>query len=190
MDSIREACASVDPVIDRSRRTGSERPASPSVGMGLLKIGEDRMRAFQLVSTLATHEALAAGHREITVAHLLLGLARASEVSGRAGQDFMPLRRELDLLGIEPGLFRSRLRALTSRGGVRSPRSEVRPSASCREIMERAQRTAAILGTPVGPEHLLRAAIMSLAGDSAPDPGPSSRSSEFEVRGPDVPSEL
>lgn len=151
---------------------------------------EDPLGAIELILNLAAREVAAAGHPEISVAHLLLGLARASEPIGSEQLALVALRREFELLGIDPRRFRGRLRALLGRGPVAWAGGQVHRSPACRDVFERAKTTAAILGTPFGPEHLLRAALISLGEGGEIRALESARGAKAAGAGADVPDEL
>jgi hypothetical protein len=68
----------------------------------------------ELVLRLAAQEAVAAGYREITPAHLLIALSRASEddTSDIPTAISRALRSEFEHLGLAPRQFRRRLRVV------------------------------------------------------------------------------
>jgi cell division protease FtsH len=112
-----------------------------------------------LILRLAAQEALAAGFAEIMPAHLLMALGRIAEASPPEGP-FAGLRKEFEELGIEPRAFRRRLCELVAPQGGRPRDGVLHRSARCREIFRAAGNRDA--------EHLLRAALASLASEPPP----------------------
>ena len=113
--------------------------------------------------TLAGSEAAAAGYAEITPAHLLIALSRASESDLESQFDTALLQGEFAQLGIEPRRFRRRLRALVGKGGQPSPDGPLHRSAACKTVFAWAHTLATGEGKLPGLEHLLRAAFALLA---------------------------
>lgn len=112
---------------------------------------------------LASNEAAAAGYAEITPAHLLIALSRASESDLESHFDTAVLRGEFAQLGIEPRHFRWRLRTLVGSGGHPPPDGPLHRSAACKTVFAWAHTLATGEGKPPGLEHLLRAAFALLA---------------------------
>lgn len=115
---------------------------------------------------LSASEAASAAYPEITTAHLLIALARLSEPDVAGHVDGTKLQREFDQLGIEPRRFRRRLRALLGRGAGPPPSGVLHRSPECKAVFEHAKLLAAEEGSSLGLQHLLLAALASLAGSS------------------------
>ncbi len=128
----------------------------------------------KLILGLAAQEAKAAGFGLIAPAHLLMALGKVAEAipAAEAGGDAIAgLRAEFGELGIEPRPFRRRLRALASRAGNPAPGDgTVHRSEDVKEIFALAEMLARQENARAEPKHLLRAAVASLAGGSAPAP--------------------
>lgn len=118
---------------------------------------------------LAAQEAVAAGYREITPAHLLIALARLSDPEASGQVNNAGLCRELEHLGIEPRAFRRRLRALLGNGGSGPPNGVIHRTPLCRAVFALAQELASSRGAELALEHLLHATLCSLAWAGGPD---------------------
>ena len=113
---------------------------------------------------MAANEAVAAGYAEITVAHLLIALAKVSDANGGTDSALSePARREFEQLGIEPRRFRRRLRELSGTGGSQLRGGVLHRSAACKAVMSIADRLAAQAGVPVDAGLLVRAAFIAWA---------------------------
>ena len=123
----------------------------------------DGINTLELVLRLAAQEAVAAGYREITPAHLLIALSRLSDSEPAAQVDNTALRNEFEQLGIEPRRFRRRLRALLGNGGAKQPEGAIHRSPECRAVFALAQAIASQLRVQLNLEHLLHATWVSLA---------------------------
>jgi hypothetical protein len=121
------------------------------------------MDPIRALMTLAGSEAAAAGYAEITPAHLLIALSRASESDLESQFDTALLQGEFAQLGIEPRRFRRRLRALVGKGGQPPPDGPLHRSAACKTVFAWAHALATEEGKSPGLEHLLRAAFALLA---------------------------
>ncbi len=139
----------------------------------------DGINTLELVLRLAAQEAIAAGYREITPAHLLIALSRLSDPEVAAQIDNAALRNEFEQLGIEPRRFRRRLRALLGNGGAKPPDGVIHRSPECRAVFARAQAIASQQGVQLSVTHLLHATWVSLAIGGAMRAG-----SESEVECP------
>lgn len=118
------------------------------------------------ILTLAAHEAVTSGYPEVTPAHLLIALSRASEedVDAVAPTVRVTLRAEFEQIGLEPRRFRRRLRALLGNTGVQHNGETVHRSPTCRAVFVAAQRIAQEEKEPFDARHLVRAAFAALAG--------------------------
>lgn len=119
-----------------------------------------------VILALAAHEALAGGYAEITPAHLLIALSRASEddTSEIPTAISRALRTEFEHLGLAPRQFRRRLRALVGNAGAQPQGTSVHRSSACRAVFVEAQRLAQTAKEPFDARHLVRAAFAALAG--------------------------
>lgn len=142
------------------------------------------------VLSLAAQEALKARYSETTTGHLLIALSRAAEESESPESlgKVQELKCEFELLGIDSRTFRRRLRALLGTRNGRVIGSSIHRSARCKAVFTAAQRSAAEERVPIGPVHLLRAALASLADDSS---GSNDRGEAIPVgAADDIPAEL
>ncbi len=108
----------------------------------------------ELILHLAAQEATAAGFAEITVAHVLMALARIVDAPQTAGA-FADLRGEFAALGIEPRTFRRRLRELAGKPGKPPRDGSLHRSPQCRRLFEESGVRDA--------QSLLQAALLLLA---------------------------
>lgn len=146
------------------------------------------------ILTLAAHEAVTSGYPEVTPAHLLIALSRASEedVDAVAPTVRVTLRAEFEQIGLEPRRFRRRLRALLGNTGVQHNGETVHRSPTCRAVFVAAQRIAQEEKEPFDARHLVRAAFAALAGrgtGSEGDAAPTTAASPAE-KTPTAPSSL
>lgn len=113
---------------------------------------------------LAAQETATAGYREITPAHLLIALSRASEddTSGIPTAISGALRSEFEHLGLEPQRFRRRLRKLLGNAGVQQIGTVVHRSPACRAVFAAAQQFAHEAKEPFDARHLVRAAVQRI----------------------------
>lgn len=121
----------------------------------------------ELALNLAAQEAVAAGYREITPAHLLIALSRLSDLDAAAQIDNAALRHEFEQLGIDPRRFRRRLRALLGNGDAKPPDGVIHRSPESRAVFALAQAIASQQGVQLSVTHLLHATWVSLAINSA-----------------------
>ena len=126
-----------------------------------------------LALQLAAAEAASARYPEVTPAHLLIGVSRLSEGDLGAEDAAAAVRREFQLLGIEARPFRRRLRTLLGPGPAAQAGGCIEPSAECREVLDSAAALAAQAGCPMNAEHLLVAALTSLARGRPRTGGPA-----------------
>lgn len=147
-----------------------------------------------VILALAAHEALAGGYAEITPAHLLIALSRASEddVSDIPTVISSALRAEFEHLGLAPRQFRRRLRALLGNAGTQHNGEVVHRSSACRAVFIEAQRLAQTAKESFDARHLVRAAFAALAGrdtGSGGDAAPTTTAPPAE-KTPTAPSSL
>jgi hypothetical protein len=116
----------------------------------------------------AAKEAVSACYHEITPAHLLIALSRLSEFECHSEFDVAGLRREFEMLGIEPSRFRRRLRALLRNRGSGAPETTIHRSQDCRAVFTQAQAIAVQQGLHLNLEHLLHATLLFLGRTSRP----------------------
>ena len=137
--------------------------------------------AITLVLQLASAEAKASGHRDITPAHLLISLARLAEPE-IGGAVAAGMSSAFGSLGVEPRQFRRRLRYLVRNAMPKGPGAP----AHCQAILDTARGAAAQLDGELGPEQVLFAILGWLgASDRMPAPG-----TPEEARGDPIPDEL
>jgi hypothetical protein len=138
--------------------------------------------------TLAATEAAAAGFSEITTGHLVIALSKASEMEN-SGLDLQlagAIRREFDLLGIDPRRFRRRLRELLGATGVRHD-GGLQVSTRCQAVFRRSETLAAQSGVASEPHLLVRAAFTTLMDDRDP---PASARQTPDLSLEEIPHEL
>ena len=123
---------------------------------------------FELILAVAAQEAVAAGYPRITTAHLLIALSRAGDAGTPTAdpEAEAEIRREFEQLGIEPRLFRRRLRALLGTKGATPEGSKIRRSARCRAVFAAAETRASEEGVSMCVGHLVQAAMASLGEDN------------------------
>ena len=122
----------------------------------------------ETVVSLAAREAVEAGYSQITTAHLLIALSRASE--GMDSCDSLSsedLRREFEHLGIQPRTFRRRLRVMLGRGESKASREVLHRSPTCRAVFAAAEQVASAAGAPLTPVLLLRSVFASFGDHEA-----------------------
>jgi len=114
-----------------------------------------------VVLNIAASEAVAAGYAEITVGHLLIALAKVSELNGTSPEAglALPARQEFDLLGIDPRRFRRRLRELFGRRGNPPQSALVHRTPACKTVISDAEGLARAAGVPLDASLLVRAAF-------------------------------
>ncbi len=127
-------------------------------------------KSLDILLSLAAEEAVSAGYAEITVAHLLIALARLGDPEAATPIDNAALRHEFEQLGIEPRLFRRRLRALLGNGGAGPPEGAIHRSTECKAVFALAEQIAARQGVALNPGYLLHATLISF-GRIASQPG-------------------
>lgn len=147
--------------------------------------------ALNLPLKLAAQETIASGYREITPAHLLIGLSRLSDtepLSPPVHKAAAAIRREFEALGIEPKTFRRRLRALLAHGGSKFDGEAIHRSIACKRVFAIGALMARQEGALLEPRHLLRAALIASSLEPRDDPADPSPAG----RGPDedLPEEL
>jgi hypothetical protein len=139
---------------------------------------------------VAAQEAVTAGFVEITPAHLLISLSRFSEPSQSEGSEaVIQLQREFDHLGIQPRVFRRRLRTLLGAKRLQPAVGTIHRSAACKALFVAAEGLANEEKAPLCAAHLLRAAFCSLGDEGAQ----KREHSPQEAGGPqvaDIPDEL
>jgi len=120
-----------------------------------------------IAMNLAAEEAVEAGWSQISTAHLLIALSRLSEAAdapdGAAREE---LRAEFEHLGLEPRVFRRRLRALLG-SRPRAPNAgPMHRSAGLKAVSASAQNHVLEARTRLTPAGLLRCAFASLGEDA------------------------
>jgi hypothetical protein len=123
------------------------------------------VEALRLVMMMAAQETAAARYPEITPAHLLIALSRATEddFAAAAPAASATIRGEFDHLGIEPKRFRQRMRALLGNAGADPPPGPIHRSPKSKAVFARAQAIAVHQGVPMNVAHLLHAILIGLA---------------------------
>jgi hypothetical protein len=130
------------------------------------------------ILSLAASEALAAGYAEITAGHLLIALAKISELNGSSPEAALGLatRQEFELLGIDPRRFRRRLRELFGRGKAANPVTVIHRSPACKAVISHAEELARASGVPLDAGLVVRAAFIAwvetLGAGNRPDNAP------------------
>ncbi|MCI0653468.1 MAG: hypothetical protein L0Y39_03185 [Methylococcaceae bacterium] len=120
------------------------------------------------IVTLAAEEAVEAGYVQISTAHLLIALSRISEAQElRDSAAIRELNREFEQLGIEPRIFRRRLRAILGRRNEKPGGNTIHRSAGCKAVFAAAQRAASDAGAFWTPVWLLRGVFASLGDDGS-----------------------
>lgn len=119
------------------------------------------LESIGILLTLAAEEAVSAAYGEITVAHLLIALARLADPDAATRLHDGALKDEFDQVGIEPRRFRRRLRALLGSGNGRPTESAIHRSGECKAVFALAELIAARNGVVLSPNHLLYAALLS-----------------------------